>query len=210
MEAYWRAPLTLGILPNVIGVLKVWETATWTEVVSSDQAGSAILALDWSPDGAYLASGDASGIIEMWNTAEWVYRSYLPAASAPEGAARFAWSSDGSRLAAIDGDASLVRIWNPTSRTVLLTLDCGEKSLLSDITWQPTGEHLAGTCYTLDGHFVRIWDTESGSFIDQDSFIEILDRIDWSPQGDMLLYSSRSQTVPHVNEAFKVSKRGDS
>jgi eukaryotic-like serine/threonine-protein kinase len=70
-----------------------------------------VLAVDWAPGGADIASGDSEGKVLVWHTAGrktfFTYRGHKKAIKS------VAWSPDGKRIASASSDAT-VHIWQPS------------------------------------------------------------------------------------------------
>lgn len=76
-----------------------------------DQPGP-ILCLDWSPIGGTIASGDANGLVRLWNTRKWITREKLPGHT--DAVSAIVYAPDASHLASSSWDGT-VRIWNDLS-----------------------------------------------------------------------------------------------
>jgi WD40 repeat protein len=105
---------SLFAVASFIGYVRVWETATWQEVVTLrgfilGAAGEAL-----SPDGKRLATGDGSGnqAVRMWDTASWQEVLTLRAPGSVFNSLRF--SPDGNRISAVSND-SILHIWTAPS-----------------------------------------------------------------------------------------------
>jgi WD40 repeat protein len=115
-----------------------------------------VFGLAYSPDGRLLASGEANGVIRLWDVASGTCIRELPARSV--GAiVCLAFCSDGRRLAAGCGDHA-VRVWEVESGRLLRTLS-GHTAQVECVAYHPEGDRLA-TC-SFDGT-VRLWDLSSG------------------------------------------------
>ena len=105
----------------------------------------------FSPDATILAIGgiDSRGAIQLWDVSTLELLDSLPGHSAATGDLRF--SSDGRVLASLAGDSphGVVKLWDVTARTELLTLRGPLRP--SALCFAPEGRTLAVRAFALDG-----------------------------------------------------------
>jgi NB-ARC domain/Domain of unknown function (DUF4062)/WD domain, G-beta repeat len=124
--------------------------------VLSGHAGR-VRAVAISPDGSWLASGDASGEIRVWTAVDGSLRAVLSGHTGSVNA--LAVSPDGARLASASTD-NTVRLWNVGTGTGRVLF--GHSDGVNAVAISPDGTWLASAA--MDGT-VRLWDTRDGSNI---------------------------------------------
>jgi WD40 repeat protein len=138
----------------------------------------------WSPDGELIATGDATGIVTIWNTegeklVEW--------RASQDVISVINWSPDGGRIITGSGanDANFKQgvadVWDATTGELIMTLwDYGQAVLTA--SWSPDGSRIL----TSAGEAIDIWDGETG-----DSYIYVFGyNPQWSPDGSQFTAGS--------------------
>jgi WD40 repeat protein/tetratricopeptide (TPR) repeat protein len=135
--------------------LKVWEVATRRLIRRLSGHTSFCVSLDFSQDGARLASGSRDGTAIIWSTETWKATQTLhdPKQGFVEDVA---FSPDGKSLAMTSHDGSVL-LWDVASGRPLGTLK-GHASAVRAVAFSPDGRTLAsgGT-----DHTVRLWNIET-------------------------------------------------
>ena len=90
------------------------------------------------------------------------------------------WSPDGSRLAS-GADDSTVRVWEPTTGTIITTLS-GHIGVAWAVAWSPDGTRLAIGDGGHDGE-VLVWDPTTGHTATLSSHTGGVRALEWSPDG---------------------------
>jgi WD40 repeat protein len=105
---------TLFAVASRIGYVRVWETATWQEVVTLRGFILGAAGVAFSPDGKRLAATDGSGnqAVRLWDTASWQEVLALRALGSVFSYLRF--SPDGNRIWAVSTD-SILHVWTAPS-----------------------------------------------------------------------------------------------
>jgi len=167
---------------------------------------TSIVAIDWSPDGNYIARVLGSDTVEVLDLASGATVFTSSQHQTPVRWASVKWHpTDDTRLAA--GLGSLLYIWDiATEESIVLQAgspdgiadtEAGEmpEAILS-IDWNPSGDHLAACSI---GGFLRTW-TQSGEewVLDLDMFVRQISSVAWSPDSE-LLYVGASVALVKVN-----------
>jgi Tol biopolymer transport system component len=155
-----------------------------------------VLSLAWSPDGRYLASGDTTGIVHVWEAATGTivttYREH----------ARFVrsidWSSDGTYIVS-GGDYgdSTVQVWEATTGQRIFWHRSQDR--IFGVTWEPRGSHIASCSF--DGS-VQIWNAFTGEMAqDYRQHTGPVYTASWSPDAQHIASAGQDSDI-HVWEPF--------
>jgi WD40 repeat protein len=145
----WQAYLQGVNLHNVNFVHSEIAKSAFTQNFGS------IFSLAFSPDGKFLATGDANGGIRLWQVSD---GQHLLTCQGHTGWVRsVTFSPDGQRLASGSDDQTM-RIWDVRDGKCLRTLQ-GHTNTAQSVAFSPDGQKLASGSadYT-----VKIWDTRDG------------------------------------------------
>jgi WD40 repeat protein len=152
------------------GSTRVWEAATGEADWMSEEDSAIGLAVAFSPDSKWLATGDSRGGVLIRDARTGVLQRALEGPE--EGAASVAFSPDGNEIACGDGTGclhlwevatgKLLNSWDSTK--VLESPSSGDRTVTS-IGFNPEGTLLAFCAVTvnnLEGEPVRFWNTRTG------------------------------------------------
>ncbi|MEO6811960.1 MAG: WD40 repeat domain-containing protein [Isosphaeraceae bacterium] len=149
-------PAVAGPMENIRhGEVRLWDLSGPTPKVRANLSGHdfGIISVDFSPDGATLASGGFDRVVKLWDVAKERERATL---SGHEGwVAAVAFSPDGAILASGSHDQS-IKLWDTVTGQELTTL-LGHTGNVYTVAFSPDGTLLASG--SLDGT-VRIWDVD--------------------------------------------------
>jgi WD40 repeat protein len=136
--------LTLSIRDDGAGfdlrpdkVIEIWEISTGKQVHRLEGHSRPVLALAWSPDGQWLASGSEGGTIKIWNQSTGKEERTLKGDSRPVPVKSVAWSHNGRRLFSAGGQE--FKVWDTATWQQILSLPFGS----GPVNWCPNGECLA-------------------------------------------------------------------
>ena len=150
-----------------------------------------VLALTFSPDGQYLFSGNADGIVRVWTVAD--RKPCFALEGHTESVDCIAVSSD-SRLLASGGRDAKIRLWSLAEGTLLKTIhEAGATSWVKSLTFSPDGSMLAS-----GGHdcAIRLWSIPDGKLRQTLTGHEgVVTGLAFSPEGDFLASSSADRSV---------------
>ena len=159
------------------------------EMIQAIEAGSPIMALSFSPDGALIAASMSDGSVGVWETATGAERHRLQGHELVATDVEF--SPDGQMLASSSGDKT-IRLWDVASGETVRVLE-GHIGYVMKIDFNHDGTKLAssaadetptGAGDDAEDRKVRIWDVASGEtalVIDPDS--GYVRDVEFSPDG---------------------------
>jgi len=152
-----------------------------------------VTAMDWSPDGVWLAIASGSGEVTLLNAADHQTITLEPAGTTSIDCLGFSY--DGRFLAA-GGQNGQVKIWEilsdaqstqPSPPTLLKVLE-HPRTWVDRLAWSPTRNELA---FSL-GRYVQVWDADSGEIVSTLPFenSSVLDLV-WHPDGEQIAASGQ-------------------
>ncbi|MEO0942471.1 MAG: WD40 repeat domain-containing protein [Cyanobacteria bacterium J06642_12] len=143
-----------------------------------------VTAIDWSPDGTWLAASSAAGEVVQYEVK--TGKTTLLQGAQGESVDALTMSADGQFLAA-GGQAGTVCIWRleDNTATLITTLE-HPRAWIDRLQWNPQCPELAFSF----GRHVQVWDATTQSVIATLNFesSSVLD-LAWHPQGDLLSVS---------------------
>jgi WD40 repeat protein len=92
-----------------------------------------VIALEWSPDGAWLAAASASGPVSLFASADGARRHELPGHT--DGTNAIAWRQSGATLAT-GGQDGAVKLWDATAGQHIITTTLGT-AWVEHLGWRP-------------------------------------------------------------------------
>lgn len=149
----------------------------------------ALVGLDWTPDGSYLATGNAEGIIRLWD-----FETNTPAhqwQAHKDWAFAVAFSPAGKVIATGGGD-NLVKLWDSNSFQLIAALE-GHTDDVHSVVFTPDGTMLASSG---DDCEIRFWDLATRETVKVLKGHEAqIPSIAIGPSGKFVASASRDNTV---------------
>ena len=168
--------------------------------------------LAWSPDGAYIASCTANGVLHVWNATTGRHMFSYPDPSKTYTWTSFlAWSPDGAYIA-WGSDDKTVKIWrveNDVSLRMKQTFTYrGHANWVNAVAWAPDGRRIASGS---DDKTVQVWQMGATA---ADAEVEIyrghsllVEALAWSPDGTCIASGGNDATVHIWDVARKETAR---
>ncbi len=163
---------------------------TWTPLASRLLEGhrNDVLCVAYARDGATLASGDADGIVRLWDVPSGQARARLAEHGGP--VLSVAFSPSGQILASASGDKT-ARVWDAGSGQLMTTLR--HTNWVTSVAFSPDGRTLASGGWDRK---IALWEVSSGQ---QQGTMEVegawINAVAFSPRGDILASGSSDQAV---------------
>lgn len=180
---------------NSDGTITVWSVAKRTvqqtlgESPREQVAQTSVLAVTTSPDGKWVASGHASGMVRIRDSDTGEAHSALPSHSAA--VVSLVFGPDGSKLATAGEDAT-IKLWDVVSGELEVTLE-GHTQTLYAIDFSPDGATLVSGGGDAS---VRLWDVAGGRERGKlDGHIGPVRAVAFSDDGRLVASGSEDQTV---------------
>ena len=161
--------------------------------------------LEWSSDGALVATGGNDGLVKLWNTSDWTVSQvllnegniFLGGPGSPVDA--IAFSPDSGRIAVAVAGASL-RVWSTDAGDELIHWSNSgatpyepHRGQVTDLAFSPDGRRLASAG---NDRTVRLWSVENGTQLaSHDRFLNSVEAVAWSPDGSRYAAASWDGTA---------------
>jgi WD40 repeat protein len=153
------------------------------------QLSGSILAVDFSPDGQLLATGDTNGDVHLWQVTNG--HQLLSYKGHTNWVWSIAFSPDGKTLASCSEDQT-IRLWDRSTGLCLNVLR-GHTDWIWAVAFSPDGKILA-SCST--DRTVRLWDTDTGQLLKTLSgHTSRVSCVCFSPDSQLLASGSEDQTI---------------
>ena len=154
---------------------------------------AALEAMEWSPDGTQIGSGDGDGLVVIWDTAtgQPAVQFLETQTLGGDWVKSLAWSPDGTRIATA-GDFQTVLVWDAATGQRQFTVQPGHS--VEDIAWSPDGTRIAG----VQQNALFVWDALTGQEVGSISGIGSVSVVVWSPDGTQLVYGGSGGQVHFV------------
>ncbi|MCS7065878.1 MAG: hypothetical protein NZL85_06320, partial [Fimbriimonadales bacterium] len=137
--------------------LKIWTGAGRPSLFRDINTGAAVLSVAWSPNGQYIATGDANGQVKIWDSNGTLQRTLTGHTQA---VLSVSFHGDSRRVASGSTD-STIQIWDAVNGAHLRTLT-GHTGGVRALAFSPDGNYLA----SIDGYgLVKIWNAASYALV---------------------------------------------
>ncbi len=151
---------------------------------------SAVKRVIWSPDGKFIASANADGIVQLWSatrvTRASIETPLLTYQMQNTRVIDLAWSPDGKYIASASADG-MAQVWNAATGLPLLTYQGHTRKVLA-IAWSPDGRRVATAG---EDKTVQVWNASTGVHIlTYRDHADFVDAVAWSPDGRRLASAS--------------------
>lgn len=144
--------------------IQIFDLKTKKELFVLKGHGDRVRALDYSPDGKLLVSGDEQGKIKLWNAAEGKeLATWTGHAKTVE---RVAFSPDGKWVASggntRSNDFARPQLWNVETGKEVRELESPKVNCVTGVAFLPDGKKLVVTGHS---HYVHVIDLETGKIV---------------------------------------------
>ncbi len=198
---------------SVDNTVQVWDSVTQKSVATF--TAQLPLAMEWSPNGGYIATALFDNSVPIWNPQNgqlaFTYHRQSSLAGLAAllrgnkagsrgrlsggGGAALAWSPDSTRIASSLGSDARIQIWRVSTQQTLLDFG-GIPNAVASLAWSPDGSKLlsCGDAKSL----VYLWDATSGRQLAAYSGHTVgsaVTVVAWSPNGQLFASASYDGTV---------------
>jgi len=157
----------------------------------------------WSPNGIFLATGNADGRVDIWDTSQRDLIQVNPFTGTPppketlttlwghsSAVNAVAWNNDGSLLASASSDGS-IRIWDINTHETIQIFE--NRSGINSIDWDSTGAFLASGS---EDAIIRIWNITTRELVTElEGHQDAITDLDWHPDNTKIATSSKDNRV---------------
>jgi WD40 repeat protein len=158
-----------------VGLIKIWDSKTWKEVMSFEGSSYNVDCLDVSSSGKLIASGGFDNLAYIWDTENGSKLFTLSGHSQVVRSVTF--SPDDKCLATASWDKT-VKIWDVETGKEIKTLK-GHNMWANCVQFHPDGNRI----FSGGTNYIRIWDVETGHEL------LTLDRLTEKPINTLSLYA---------------------
>ena len=139
-----------------VDTIKIWDTATGSEVMTMHGHNDDVQAVALSPDGTRITSGDDEGVIKIWDTASGAELKTIQGHR--DMIETIAFSPNGRRIVS-GSDDDTIKIWNAVTGALEKTLT-GHKGNIREVTYSPDGKLIVSGS---SDDTIKMWDAQTGA-----------------------------------------------
>ncbi len=180
---------TLAVAASRLGVW-LYSITTLEPIELLIDSNVDVSAIDWSPDGNYLAVGISyldNNNIQIWDMTNQRLQLVIEGHEWVVGDIK--WSPDGKLLASGGLNDGKAKIWDVETGQ-LLKLFYVEDFGVDSIDWSPNGRYILCNGYTRPGGIIQIWDIQSEQLVfSSTAFTRLVNAVSWSPDGQSIAAS---------------------
>ena len=183
----------------------LWDIASGKNIAKLRKQNVLAQSVAWSPDGKFLAVGNADGVVRVWNVTNGNEITSLDAETG-ENVLAVAYSPDGKILAS--GNSCKIELWDLTSRQNIATLEGHSCDLITYGGGNHGGQYIPevkSVAFSADGKIlasgsqdktIMLWDVASGKSITTlKGHSGSVESVAWSPDGKTLASASKDKTI---------------
>jgi WD40 repeat protein len=179
------------------GLLYIWDTATWDELMTVQAHNDRIRRIDYSPDEHLLATGidnEDVALAQIWDTETWQLKHTLeghdPVPGFFNGVLDVKFNMNGKLVATAGADGKVI-VWDSSTGNLILKLDGHNGNGVLRVEFSPNDRFLAST----GGGLINIWDVSDGQLLSTLSSDGGAWSLDFSPDSKQLLAGNEAGTV---------------
>lgn len=188
----WRSDSQYFVSCSADCTLKIWDANTTQAIISFSEYDNLkkFYAIDWSPDGTYLASCiSREKSIRVWRIG--TEREVITLYGNKGGVNHIAWSKDGKRIASAH-DETTVLIWDTETRKVIKSFQ-GTHYDITSVSWSPDGSKIASDMPT---SYAKVWEVSTGNeLFNLSGHTDAVTSVAWSPNGNFLATGSADKAI---------------
>lgn len=169
--------------------LHIWDTTTGKCILTYKGHLMEVQAIQWSPDGKYIASGGNNNAVQVWDPV--TGRHIYTFTKHTHYVKTLEWSSDSRRLASGSLDDT-VQVWDALTGSNVLSYR-GHKNPVVALAWLPIGSKIASGGMNKR---VQIWNVATGKTLyTYKGHSDCVRALSWSPDGTRIASGGDDKTV---------------
>jgi WD40 repeat protein len=159
--------------------------------IFSENTGSGVLGVAWSPNGMRLVMGNISGHVQAFDANTGLHKITFEAPDLYQPVEAVIWLPDGKSIAAC-GDDYLVRVWNALTGQLQSTY-FGHAGWVISLACSPDGRYIASGSFD---ETIQVWEAATGrQAVIYRGHSDKICSVAWSPDGSYIASASYDTTV---------------
>ena len=182
-------------------LVKILDSRTLDSIKAIGDKRKIVYSLSWSPDGKKIVTGGKDTVFTILDveSGEALYKMKIER----EKVKKVSWNPKSNLIIVqeVDWDDVIINIWDGNSGT-LIENDIMEDKIVYDFCWSPDGKKAAFSTRKnkTDQKSIEIWNADTRTIekkITMDSILKTdnIQKIDWGPDGNRILFSSYSDKL---------------